>query len=348
MLSVINVDESNTWDTIVRSFQKYDVQYLNGYAKAFEHHGEGTPILIYYEDDSTRAMNVVMKRDISEAKQFKRILPKNEWFDLSTPPGYGGFWIEGENQEAVEKAYVRFCEEKGFVSEFVRFHLFSNYRNCFSGETEARQKNVIRSLDEDIDDIVMDFEYKVRKNLKKASRSGLRSEIDSSGKRLNEFLSIYYGTMRRNNVDTDSVFSEVFFKTINKLADNYVYLHVYFKELIISSELILYGPDNCYSFLGGTDEKYFDLRPNDFLKFEAIKWAKKKGLKRFVLGGGHGRDDGIFRFKKSFAPNGIHDYYIGRRVINQSKYDDLLLLRSGDKSFVQDKGFFPEYRRDVE
>lgn len=37
-------------------------------------------------------------------------------------------------------------------------------------------------------------------------------------------------------------------------------------------------------------------RANDFLKFEVIKWAKEKGFKNYVLGGGYGTDDGIFQY----------------------------------------------------
>ena len=81
---------------------------------------------------------------------------------------------------------------------------------------------------------------------------------------------------------------------------------------IISTELVIYGTENAYSYLGGTDRDYFDVRPNDYLKYEIIKWAKAKGLKNFVLGGGYGADDGIFQYKLCLAPHGEYDFYIGR------------------------------------
>ena len=61
MLSVITVDQISKWNDIVRSFKDYDVNYLNEYARAFQLNGEGEPLLFYYEENCTRAINVVMK-----------------------------------------------------------------------------------------------------------------------------------------------------------------------------------------------------------------------------------------------------------------------------------------------
>ena len=285
-----------------------------------------------------------MKRDIALSAPFKDTLSANTWFDLSTPYGYGGFWVEGDDFEAVENAYGKYCNEEGYVSEFVRFHLLGKYQSFFKGMHESNTRNVVRSLDIPLDEMFMDFEHKVRKNLKKANRVELKVEIDTRGKRLNEFLDIYYETMKRNFANSNFFFSEEFFRNINKLNANYVYAHVLYENKVISTELVLYGTENCYSFLGGTDRKYFALRPNDFLKFEIIKWAKEKGLKRFILGGGYGEDDGIFRYKKSLAPKGLYTFYIGKRIFNEDKYRELLEIRKEEEGFDGETRFFPKYR----
>lgn len=354
-LRIISKDESNVWNEIVKSFKDYDVCYLNGYAQAFSLQGEGEPLLIYYEDASTRAMNVVMKRDISSIPQFAGILPANTWFDLSTPYGYGGFWFDGEkNYEAVSRAYDEYCMKQSFVSEFTRFHLLSEYQQYYSGVSETHTHNVIRSLDLSLDDILHDFEYKVRKNLKRAEASGLKIEIDTTGAGLDDFLNIYYSTMDRTNARENFLFSKEFFRTIDTMQDNFVYLHVLYEGQVISTELVVYGSENCYSFLGGTNRDFFHVRPNDFLKFEIIKWAKEKGLKRFILGGGYGDDDGIFKYKKSLAPNGVCDFYIGKKIFNRKMYDELVEIRKKDAgidtntdidiNFDAMSGFFPKYR----
>jgi hypothetical protein len=344
MLSVITLEKADDWDGIVKSFGNYDVCYLSGYAKAFSIRGDGEPMLLYYKNGSTRAMNVVFKRDIAVSNPFRDILPKNTFFDLSTPYGYGGFWVEGDAFELVNQAYDRFCIDQGFVSEFVRFHLFGDYRLHYSGMVETRTNNVVRSLDSSLDDILKDFKHKVRKNLQRAEDSGLSIELDATATRLDDFMTVYYGTMDRTEATTDFYFTQEFFEALNEMAGNYMYFHVMYEGQVIATELVLYGTENSYSFLGGTNGDFFHLRPNDFLKYEIIKWAKRQGLRRFVLGGGYGADDGIFRYKRSFAPNGVVPFYIGKRILDKDKYDKLVKLRSDEDISERSMSFFPEYR----
>ncbi len=344
MISVIPIEEGERWDRWVRSFPEYDVCYLSGYAAAFQLHGEGEPQLITFDDGSTRAMNVVMRRDIAQCPHFSGRLPEGEWFDLSTPYGYGGFWFDGPNTAAVEEAYQDYLHTQGIVSEFVRFHLFGQAHRTFPGEVESRTQNVVRTLDLSWDEICRDFEHKVRKNLKKAERSGLRVEFDFAGQRLPEFLAIYHSTMERNQASDIYHFSEAFFRQLKELDGHILYVHVIHQEKVISSELLLYGTENCHSFLGGTEADYYSLRPNDLLKCEVIRWAQRAGLKRFILGGGYGQDDGIFRYKKSFAPHGLHKFYLGKRIVDQQKYQDLLELRAQLPGYDPDSRYFPKYR----
>lgn len=348
ILKIITIDEHEKWDRKVKSFESYDVGYLSGYAKAFQLHGDGEPLLFYYNDGGTRAINVAMKRDIAQAESFKGRLPLDTWFDLSTPYGYGGFLVEGENYEAVSSSYNEYCCEQGFVSEFVRFNLFTNCAKHFSGTYEDHTHNIVRSLELPLDKMLMDFEHKVRKNIKKANSFGLKIEIDTSGARMSDFLNIYYGTMKRTSAKEDFFFKKEFFETLNEMKDNCVYFHVLHEDKVISTELVVYANENCYSFLGGTLQDFFNLRPNDFLKYEIIKWAKEAGLKRFILGGGYGVDDGIYNYKKSFAPNGVYDYFVGKKIFDEVKYQQLLDLRKALGATTHDDGFFPAYRAPIE
>jgi hypothetical protein len=343
-LDLITINETGKWDKIVKSFRDYDVNYLSAYAKAFHLHGEGDPLLLFYNDGNTRAMNVVMKRDIALAKPFRERLPSNTWFDLATPYGYGGLLIEGANYSEVNQAYDSYFRDNGFVSEFVRFHLFNGYVSHYDGLSKTFTRNVVRNLDVQLDDMWMDFEHRVRKSVKKAAKAELEVQIDYNGEKIEDFLNIYYGTMDRTNARENFYFSNDFFKTLSQLEDHYVYFHVIYDGQIISTELVLYGKENCYSFLGGTNRDYIHLNANNLLKYEIIKWAKEKGLKRFILGGGYGNDDGIFKYKKGFAPNGIYDFYVGMKVFDEDKYNHLVDIRRNEEGFNENTLFFPLYR----
>lgn len=338
----ITVSDKEHWNNTVKSMNNYDVFYLNEYVDAFmrEDVSNGVPVLLYYVNGVDRAINVVFKRDVSKDHHFVGKLALDTYFDLITPYGYGGFIGEITDYTALNDAYNKYCIDNGYVCEFVRFELFSDYYRHYSGEIETRTHNVVRNLESPIDDIWMDFKQKVRKNVKRANTYGLEIIIDETGVYIDDFLSIYYGTMKRSDAEKQFYFKKTFFDELMSM-DNAVMFHVRFEGKIISTELVIYGAENCYSYLGGTDSEYFYTRANDFLKYEIIKWAKEKGLRNFVLGGGYGADDGIFQYKMNLAPHGIRDFYIGRKIFDKSAYDILCGMRANE---VLNAAYFPKYR----
>lgn len=341
-----SVDEVNAWNRAVRKLETYDVFYLNEYARAFmqENEENGEPVLIVYNNDKDYAINVVFRRDIGKDEMFKGHIEEGKYFDLISPYGYGGFVGHISNYEMLNQSYQEYCEQRGYISEFVRFELFGDYYKYFPGEVEVRTHNVVRTLTMPMDSIWMDFRQKVRKNVKRALSNNLEIIIDEQGEYLDDFLKVYYGTMKRTHAESAFFFSKSFFETINEMQGNYVYFHVSDGEKVISTELVLCGAETCYSYLGGTDSDYFELRPNDLLKYEIIKWAKNKGFKHFVLGGGYGSDDGIFQYKTFLAPNGIVDFHIGRRILDANVYQELVALRTSLSQRPLNDKFFPAYR----
>lgn len=336
--------EKDRWDALVRSFEDYDVFYLNAYARAFCRNSHDSPALFYYEDEHNRIMNVVLIRDIADDGRFCGQIERNRFFDLSTPYGYGGPWGRVGNAGTVREAFGRYCREQGYVSEFVRFELFGRGKEVFPGEVQAATHNVVRSLDLPLEELWMDFEHKVRKNLKRAAANHLEILIDEDGRELKEFQRIYSSVMDRRGAKENFYFEDGFYETLHEMKGHFCYFHAVCKGRIVSTELVLCGSENCYSFLGGTRSEYFETRPNEFLKYEIIKWAKARGYRNFVLGGGYGQDDGIFRYKKSLAPNGVTDFCIGKHVIDEKAYRELIELRRQKDGTWEAEGFFPQYR----
>lgn len=341
---VITVEQKEKWNGIVRSFGHYEVFYLNEYVEAFQELRNDKGLLLWYENNGTRAMNVVFKRDVAGVKQLAGKIEPEQYFDLQTPYGYGGMLIEGNGTAEVWKAYEQVCREQNIVCEFVRFSLFSNGAAYYNGTAEARTHNIVRNLEIPMEEIFADFEYKVRKNLKKAQRNGLEAILDQHGTYFEDFLRIYYDTMDRNQAKEEYYFPRSFFEKFLNMKENAAWFYIRKEEQIISAELVIYNENNCYSFLGGTVPEFFEFRPNELLKVEIMKWAQEKKIKNFVLGGGYGGDDGIFRYKKSFAPNGVMDFYIGTKIWNKEIYDRLTALRTEDGSLDADTKYFPKYR----
>jgi hypothetical protein len=244
-------------------------------------------------------------------------------------------------------AYERWTRELGAVSEFVRFNLFPEaLLGSYPGEKVCRTMNVVRALDVSPEELWQDFDYKVRKNVKRARLSGIRIVHDPEGARIDDFLRIYRGTMARRHASGTYDFPAEFFRRIQShLPGCHTWFHAVLEGVTIATELVLLSPHRAYSFLGGTDERYFAQRPNDLLKVAIIEWCRDTGRRAFVLGGGYEPSDGIFRYKLSFAPHGQREFHIGKRILDQDAYAALIASRRGaDPGWQPHPGYFPAYR----
>lgn len=268
--------------------------------------------------------------------------------DATTPYGYGGAFAWGDVEaDYFWNALDLWAAEENIVTLFARLSLFPDTVLPFRGETTFVMKNVVRSLELDAEAMLMDHEHKVRKNIKKAERSAVTIEVDPRGERLAEFHAIYNATMSRRGASSGYYFPLPFFqKLIDECPESVVFFHAVLAGEVISTELVLVGVDHTYSFLGGTNEANFDLRPNDLLKHAIIAWSREQGKQFFVLGGGYQPDDGIYRYKTSFAPHdGERPFYIGRRVFDEAANRRLVFQRKSiQPSWHPNEKFFPAYR----
>jgi hypothetical protein len=274
-------------------------------------------------------------------------------WDIVSPYGYGGaFAWNTTNEDACSfwRQFESWCGSAGVVSSFVRLSLFPEQVLSFPGSVEVKQQNVVRGLDLDPDGLWRDYDHKVRKNVNRARQAGLTTEIDLTGQRLEEFLAIYRDTMDRREAAAIYFFPRTFFETIvQQLAGQFVFIHVFDRTTMVSTELVLVSARHMYSYLGGTLPEAFPKRANDLLKHEAIVWGRQTGKMAYVLGGGYGGEDGIYRYKKSFAPDGSVPFYVGTKIYDDHAYVRLVEHR---RQWEQDHGnawrpkagWFPDYR----
>lgn len=273
--------------------------------------------------------------------------------DLTSPYGYGGPYVWETSHEDAARFWAGlrgWAAREKIVTLFGRLSVFPEQLAEFDGEVSETAPNVVRTLDLSADGLWMDYEHKVRKNVKRAQREGLRVEVDWDGIRLDEFLGVYRSTMDRRDAGAAYYFDRPFFeRLISELHGQYCFIHVLHRDVVVSTELVLVSPQTLYSFLGGTVAEAFEMRPNDLLKHETILLGKRLGKRAYVLGGGYGGPDGIFRYKLSFAPRGAVPFRTGRIVFAEAAYAGLIEERSRWErmrgvEWQARPGFFPEYR----
>lgn len=272
--------------------------------------------------------------------------------------GYGGAIYEGPKElkqkvsEKYETLFIKQLIDRGVVSEFVREDLFQEkltLRKC--GSQIKQQSNVVVDLEISMEDRWYVYKHKVRKNVKKARESGLRVVFDKTGRYLCDFLNVYYNTLKRTNAVDSFYIKEEKFRYLNNYfgeANASLFVHVFDNDQVVSTELLLLSPDTIYSFLGGTLSSHFDKRPNDLLKHEVIQWGMESGYRHYILGGGALPNDGVFRYKESFEPNGARTFYV-RKVIHNEAVCDILYQERQRYEKLQSNDwhprcdFFPSY-----
>ena len=343
MITVHTLEQSNEWDKIVRSFSDYDVYYLSGYVKAFQIHGDGQPLLFYYETEKMRAMNVVMKRDISNDNRFSEKIEKNTYFDFITPYGYGGWISEGISSEDFLLEYENWCGKNNIISEFVRFHPVIKNCEFLRNNYEVIDLGGTISMDITSPEVIwQNITSKNRNMIRKAQKSGVKIYNGRFPQIFDEFIKIYNGTMDKDNADKYYYFGKDFYDSI--LNDLKSEAQIFYAELegkIIAASIILAANGKLNYHLSGSLREYQSLAPTNLILYETALWGSDNGYKTLHLGGGVGsREDSLYKFKKAFNRGEPCQFSIGKKIFDLEKYNELTDMRND----LTDSGYFPKYR----
>ena len=350
LLTCLNLNNAEDCRTLLELWYKSDKKEIfwnPEYIKLFSKESEEPICLVWKESEAIIALPLI-KRSISDFLTVKDTL---KLFDAISPYGYGGPYYEGfPNWSFFWKEFIRWAKEEMIVSCFIRLDLFLPKSTTDGLNIKIKSKNIVRNLDIDEMDLWYDYEHKVRKNVKRAKSEKVFVEVDNDGLSIDKYINIYYETMKRRNADEYYYFSQDWFrKFIKVLRGKYLIFNAFYRDEIISTELVLVSNENIYSFLGGTKENYFYLRPNDLLKHEIILWGIRQKKKRYILGGGYNGEDGIYKYKKSFAPNGITDYKVAEIIFDNNMYEKLIEIRAKEeyikgRNWKPRQDYFPAYR----
>lgn len=271
-------------------------------------------------------------------------------FDLVSPYGYGGPFAWGEpDVPAFWEGLRAWARRERVVTCFLRLSLFAPDAFAPEGTVESIAENVVRDLRLEPEALWMDYDHKVRKNVKCAQRNGVEV-VDDAGERLEEFLSIYYSTMERREAAQDYYFPKLYFERIVRdLHGQFRFFHALKDRRLVSTELVLVSRGRIYSFLGGTTREAFPYRPNDLLKHAIALWGAAQGKEAFVLGGGYEAGDGILRYKTAFAPSGLRPFRVAKITFDDASARALAERRrrweeARGRPWTPKPGFFPKYR----
>ena len=342
MIQIIDIQSSQQWDEIVRSFACYDVYYLSGYVRAFQIHGDGRPTLLYYCADGLRAIYVFMKRKTA----------LDGIYDSVTPYGYGGVLFEGatdeDNLNAFYQAYIQTMRDENIIDNFVRYSPILDNATPMKSISTVIDLGKTIAIDLDSPKLIWEnITSKNRNTIRKAEKNGIEIYHGHTWEDLQKFIPIYNATMLKDNAEDYYFFKEEFYKSVcNDLNGHFELFYALLNGKIIATSIILFANKNMHYHLSGSLLEYRNLAPTNLLLYQAALWGYEQGFKIFHLGGGVGsEEDNLYKFKAAFNRNSHFQFAIGKEIFNEKKYAELVSLRmSSDPLFNSDSHYFPLYR----
>jgi Acetyltransferase (GNAT) domain len=253
----------------------------------------------------------------------------NDLYDVISLYGRGGVVASRAAPADLQKFYAAlgdYCQSGRVICGFDRFHPVIGNDAWGAGHTRIIDVGgfVVVDLRPDFEAIEQSFKPSVRKDVRKAERNGIECFSEGTIDHLQEFLDIYYHTMGRNSASGFYYFTREYFELLaREMPGRFQYFYARKGEEIVSCELVLHHGKYGHSFLGGTKREALHLSANPMLKREIIRSLKEWGVEHFLLGGGTRPNDGIFEFKRAYAPAGVLPSRVGGTIWDTAAYQDL-------------------------
>lgn len=301
-------------------------------------HGDGVPCLIYHEKDGGRLCYVMMQEDLADIASLTNCIKKNEYFDWTTPYGYGGPLTEGSISPVWMLDFMEeltyWCRKHQIVSQFFRFHPLLQNQKVLEGISDIIYlKKTVYIDTEDKETIFKNMTPNNRNMVRKALKNEIEIVTDH-GERIEDFIKIYMATMKKNGAKDYYYFEREYFDSIIRdMCSNLVFFYAMYQGLPISASIFFYNDKYMHYHLSGTLPEYRKLAAANLLLSKAADWAADHGIKRFHLGGGVEIEDSLLTFKRHFNRNGLLNYCIGRTIFNQDDYNYLVELKENNTPF---------------
>lgn len=313
---------SEKWNLYLNEFdkEKMDIYYTKEYCRLYET-DISKAYLFVYKDGNKIGIYPIIKTLIVGYQEIQN------YYDIETPYGYGGPLVNTDDKIFInkfEEEFISFCANNRIIAEFIRLHPVLENENIFKNNIDIsfNRNTILVELDKGIDRIWNeDISSKNRNMIRKSEKNNLKIEITKEYK---SFMEIYDETMKKVHASSFYFFNEEYYKEIMKI-NNINIFNVKFKDEIIASAIFMNYNKHFHYHLAGSKTEYLKFAPNNFLIWEAIKYAYNIGCSDFHLGGGTdgSLENSLYKFKRSFSEK-EKKFFIGKRVHNKEVYNNLI------------------------
>ena len=149
--------------------------------------------------------------------------------------------------------------------------------------------------------IFSSFKSNVKRNIKKAQKENLKVELSHTLESVNEFYRLNCITRKHHGLPPQphSFFRKIYDHIIAP-QNGFVALAAYRAKHVAGAVYFHHAGKAIYKY-GASDRKYQELRPNNLVMWQAIKWYCRNGYKTFNFGRTEPENLGLRRFKRGWG-----------------------------------------------
>lgn len=308
------------WNRYLEYFEntQKDIYYTEEYVKLYETDDGKAMCAICREADKVLLMPYIRKEI-------------DGYYDFETAYGYGGPIANVNDNQWIDAALSEMkslFERERYVCGFIRFHaLLNNAEICRNHIQVVFNRNTVAINTEESEDEIWanQITSKNRNMIRKAEKNGLEYRTEYDFESLPQFVQLYNATMKRLEAEDFYFFEEDYYRSFVKKFNGNAFLGTIKKDgELVCAALFMYSKVYGHYHLEGSNYEYSKLAANNLLLWKTACEFHKLGIKEFHLGGGYNSDlnNSLLKFKKSFS-NNMKDFYIGKWIFNEDKYNEL-------------------------
>ena len=140
-----------------------------------------------------------------------------------------------------------------------------------------------------------------RRNIKKATREGVKIEIGRSWSSLEQFYRLQVMTRKRHGLPPQplkffkSIYESIISKNLGIIAS------AHYRHKIIAASVYFNFNHKALFKYGASDDHYHHLRPNNLIMWETINWHRENGCQILNLGRTESDNAGLLNYKRTWG-----------------------------------------------
>lgn len=286
-IKIVDPIEYPDWDSLLLRVNDYSFFHSSAWAKVLKESYQYKPIYFSFFENGNLAFLMPLMEIRSQLTGKRGVsLP---FTDQCAPYFLKREVLQDAVQRAIDygvRARWRYIEWRGteyFTEGVIPSEVYYTH-DLNLMRTEAELFSIIRESN--------------RRNVKKSIREGVYIKIDQSLEALKSFYRLNCMTRKRHGLPPQpfAFFRNVFNHIISK-GYGIVVSAFHSEKLIAASVFFHFGRGAIFKY-GASDNKHHNLRPNNLILWEAIKWYRNRGFESLNLGRTELENLGLLQYKR--------------------------------------------------